>query len=746
MTDERKSFIARCVLDTLNVSNPNSGPWARSASELESWLQAASEVGDFLEDASVMVLHVRVVPGGRGKDLAMSTAISPPTNTLEGEGSGVVFTKQFTAERITDRNVSAAVAVSSLQAPPLDALQTSLKQLYAPLLQGMGSQLDPKVLESLRALDAQLSAAAARAAGGSGGEDDTSSVRTPHDECEFWRRRAMGGGRGGNAEEYWAALMPVAEKLGAFAQLPMEEMRELLEPLQDALDALHRAGYTEERMLHFLRVLGAAFDAYVQAALSKVSLWREPFKKVGKAVRECSHLLEAWEGCTARLTTTFWAGSWKAGRFSDARLASLQQRLSEVLLLRRVAQQMGALLGEGGGNGDGKENGAPGGAIDSAFGAFDGVNALRHSEYSAPEWEAARKAVHAALAPSEREVALRLQSKLSTSGLKGHALLRELMRYKELATRPLVFQELAPARERLLGELEQQTEALREEFEARTTSSKALGATGKNLPEVVSHIVLAKQLQAKAAEMAAAAALLFSDLQAVGRFKGKVEELENYMVDYSNSQYSDWCEEVERDLQDEASGLPMQLTGKLMEVDRDDADKLLRVNFSDRLVRFLREVRLLSSLGFKMTPLVQGNADVAHKFYRHGVVLKQVANFYNTIDTQIVNSQKPLLLDHALRFEQLATTPKAQQTANAAGGGKEITWSDPTQLEGYIDELRGCSEELMQENRKLRQVRLGHAPTPSQTSHPTTHPTSLTPRLSRRCARCTARWASRCAR
>ena len=28
----------------------------------------------------------------------------------------------------------------------------------------------------------------------------------------------------------------------------------------------------------------------------------------------------------------------------------------------------------------------------------------------------------------------------------------------------------------------------------------------------------------------------------------------------------------------------------------------------------------------------------------------------------------------------------------------------------------------MQENRKLRQVRLGHAPTPSQTSHPTTHP------------------------
>ena len=31
---------------------------------------------------------------------------------------------------------------------------------------------------------------------------------------------------------------------------------------------------------------------------------------------------------TARLTTTCWAGSWKAGRFSDARRASLQQRLA----------------------------------------------------------------------------------------------------------------------------------------------------------------------------------------------------------------------------------------------------------------------------------------------------------------------------------------------------------------------------------------------------------------------------------
>ena len=64
----------------------------------------------------------------------------------------------------------------------------------------------------------------------------------------------------------------------------------------------------------------------------------------------------------------------------------------------------------------------------------------------------------------------------------------------------------------------------------------------------------------------------------------------------------------------------------------------------------------------------------------------QVAHFYNNIETQIVRSQKPLLLDFALTFEQLATNPRAQSTADKKGG-KVITWSDPNQLEEYIQQL-----------------------------------------------------------
>ena len=67
-------------------------------------------------------------------------------------------------------------------------------------------------------------------------------------------------------------------------------------------------------------------------------------------------------------------------------------------------------------------------------------------------------------------------------------------------------------------------------------------------------------------------------------------------------------------------------------------------------------------------------------------------------------SQKPLLLDYALQFEQLATNPRAHSTSDKGSNGKMITWSDPNQLEAYVQQLHATAERLTQENRKLRQV------------------------------------------
>ena len=66
----------------------------------------------------------------------------------------------------------------------------------------------------------------------------------------------------------------------------------------------------------------------------------------------------------------------------------------------------------------------------------------------------------------------------------------------------------------------------------------------------------------------------------------------------------------------------LQTSGRLMELSHKDGK--LRVHYSDKLVTLLREVRQLAAFGFSVPTKIQHTANTAQKFYRHGVILKQV--------------------------------------------------------------------------------------------------------------------------
>ena len=48
--------------------------------------------------------------------------------------------------------------------------------------------------------------------------------------------------------------------------------------------------------------------------------------------------------------------------------------------------------------------------------------------------------------------------------------------------------------------------------------------------------------------------------------------------------------------------------------------------------------------------------------FSHNEALIQVAHFYNTIDQQMIPSQKPMMLESAKAFERLAKNPKTGKT------------------------------------------------------------------------------------
>lgn len=64
-----------------------------------------------------------------------------------------------------------------------------------------------------------------------------------------------------------------------------------------------------------------------------------------------------------------------------------------------------------------------------------------------------------------------------------------------------------------------------------------------------------------------------------------------------------------------------------------EAGGLLKVNYSDKLVTLVKDARMLGEMGFKIPKDVLLVTENAKKFYKEGITLKQVANFYNTMGT-----------------------------------------------------------------------------------------------------------------
>ena len=225
------------------------------------------------------------------------------------------------------------------------------------------------------------------------------------------------------------------------------------------------------------------------------------------------------------------------------------------------------------------------------------------------------------------------------------------------------------------------------------------------MPETVSTIIWSQQLLTKAEESLKFAAALFSDLSGMESFGEEANEFIDDVRQFQQQQYDDWREGIMADLNDESgeSELALETTGRLMDFEHTDGK--LRVHYSDRLVTLLREVRQLGALGFVIPAKIQRTAATAKQFYRHGVILKQVAHFYNHIDDQIIDSQYTMLETYAASLESVIKAPKNLKSnvqKKGGSGSQTVTWGSSVELEQYVNQLQAAAERLTTENRMLR--------------------------------------------
>uniref|UniRef100_A0A8C2QHF6 Cytoplasmic dynein 2 heavy chain 1 n=1 Tax=Cricetulus griseus TaxID=10029 RepID=A0A8C2QHF6_CRIGR len=661
-------------------------------------LSSCPEVNNFLDDGNQMLLRVQRSDAG----LAFSNTID-----FDDTKDKVLVFFKLRPEVITDENLHNNILVSSMLESPINSLYQAVRQVFAPMLlkdQEWSRNFDPKLQNLLSELEAGLGVVLRRSDANSPKlklkEDDTRGILTPSDEFQFWIEQAHRGNKQISKERasYFKELFEtIAREFYNLDSLSLLEVVDLVETTRDVVDDVWRQTehdhYPESRMLHLLDIIGGSFGRFVQKKLGSLKLWEDPYYLVKENLKAGISICEQWVIVCSHLTGQVWQRyvphPWKNEKYFPETLDRLGKRLEEVLAIRTIHEKLLYFL-------PASEERVM--CLSRVFEPFTGVNPVQYNPYTEPLWKAAVSQYEKIIAPAEQKIAGKLKNYISEIQDSPQQLLQAFLKYKELVKRPTISKELMLERETLLARLGDSAKDFRLDFENRCRGipGDASGPlSGKNLSEVVNNIVWVRQLELKVDDTIKIAEALLSDLSGFRSFHRSAEDLLDQFKLYEQEQFDDWSREVQSGLSDSRSGLCIEANSRIMELDPNDGS--LKVHYSDRLVILLREVRQLSALGFVIPAKIQQVANVAQKFCKQAIILKQVAHFYNSIDQQMIQSQRPMMLQSALAFEQIIKNSKA-----GSGGKSQITWDNPKELEGYIQKLQNAAERLATENRKLR--------------------------------------------
>uniref|UniRef100_A0A3Q4HAW8 Cytoplasmic dynein 2 heavy chain 1 n=1 Tax=Neolamprologus brichardi TaxID=32507 RepID=A0A3Q4HAW8_NEOBR len=618
-------------------------------------LTDSPELNNFLDDGNEFVLSV----SRHDNDLRLSNKIEAVGETRENV---LVFFK-LRPTVITEDNLHHSLLVSSMLESPINTLYQAVRQVFAPVLlkdERWRSAFDPKLAGLLSELELGLGSVVRQSgtqpsAKKGRTEEDVVGILTPSDEFQYWADLSESAEKSSlreRAQHFTEHFKPIQKEYDGLDSLSMSDVMDLVEQSRDALDDIWRQTdydpYPETRMVRLMDVIGGALGRFVQRKLSGLKIFEEPFVLVRENLRTGFAICEQWVVACEHLTGQVWKRHaphpWKGNKHSPETLQCLANRLNEVVTLRVVHEKLLCLL-------PGAKQQAL--TVERVFEPFSGLNPLHYNPYTEPLWRAAVAQFERLMAPSEQEVAGRLKSYIADVQDNPQQLLQVFLKHKELIRRPTISKELQSERETLLARLLDDNKGLKTDFEIRCHGSpgdKSGPLIGRNLSEVVNKIVWVRQLLHKVEDSVRIAEALLSDLSGLKGFLHFCDDLLEILRAYEQEQFEDWSRDILSELTDPKSGI-RSASNRVMELDHDDGR--LKIQYSDRLVSLLREVRQLSALGFSIPAKIQLAANTADKFYRQAIVLKQVAHFYNTIDQQMIPSQRPMMLNLALAFEHV---------------------------------------------------------------------------------------------
>ena len=222
-----------------------------------------------------------------------------------------------------------------------------------------------------------------------------------------------------------------------------------------------------------------------------------------------------------------------------------------------------------------------------------------------------------------------------------------------------------------------------DDAEEKTNDKNIIGLSSK-----ISLIISAHSLKQKCANAIKLSTVL-NDLKDYNTFHKNALTLQKNIEQYIEENIADW------------NGMFIGLSQELPKLGEDivEIDKnsgFLKVNFSEKLFQLIQDVRILTEYGYynKIDRELMSVNNEGKKILKDAISLKQIANFYNTLSSQVIPSQKPMLVKCAKEFEMNLSIATKKFKSN----------TNKIDLENYVNIIQTAANSLTTEIRRLKKA------------------------------------------
>ncbi|KRX41459.1 Cytoplasmic dynein 2 heavy chain 1 [Trichinella murrelli] len=612
---------------------------------------------------------------------------------------------------ISEHNLRDHVSTVSFHQSIPDALYNTLDKVYSPVISNSECTNDNKV--SLKRLINELqfglqmtfnSLTYPKSEQLHKSDDDDSRIRQSislSEESNFWQR-ASSSGNDERAEFFHVTLQTIAEEFSKIESLQFAEMSSLLDKIQNCFNEIWMQQtyepFPQQRMKNLFEIISKDIYFYVKCKLGAVDFWNDSFNDVFSNLRLAISLCEQWKESCDLLTNQIWSRwvsqKWNGKPFTSELLDLLIKRLKQIFALRSAKEILCTMLD--------RHQCAEIQLLwklPEHFHIFD-LNANNDKIWHKLKFEIERN--FGALARDVLSKINLLSSKsksrsIMTYSIKVFKILNNFVRYKDLLCLPAVKQQFATERETLLLNLSEELKNSREAFRRRSGSWIHLAFN--EMSETVSLLVRAKQEESQVEQTMKMVSDLIDDLAGHKEYVESCSDYINELQSYRVELFDSWCNEWIQAIDDPREFVSMETNSQIMELSEKNGS--LKVNYSDKLVRLIKETRQLLGLKYSVPHRIVDCVKTAQKYYKYAETLKQVSHFYNNAERNMLPCLQAMMLDAAVAFEKVIKVPKVGEP-KYSDSVFTVSWNDPKEVENYIMRLQEAAERITVLNRQLQ--------------------------------------------